>query len=681
MRSSWPRSPFFGSSNVVALAAGSSCSAGLNPSTLPDNRILCVNPAAATVSILSGPSATTPCPAGYMTQQITITPTNPLSGTAGVTAASPGTLSTDVLCYTSATAAAGAGATVAGAAPTISNVTPFGVAGSPVTIYGTNFTGVSSVTLSGIPAQFVVNNSTQITATLPAGVLAGLGVATVTTPYGTANSALAAVPPGTGYSIIGQDQLGRPVYGLTPGYTTANSAPPTGLVPIGVDANGNQVYGQSGGIVHAGGDRGSGGLFRSSFWRRRRRWWWRIRYRKRRARGSSAMRPRLHQRPQRSRGFVHPGAGRLARDSRLRGSVDVDVPGLGWTGRDRARHRRRDRRRLLVVLTEGCCRRAEGKGGLRDMMREDLWRRALGRTGRPVRANYSRGDCGFTANEEHEIKGLMRRVRDGVLTRACLKRDLDLATDQALRISDLRDPRIDQNLIGELTSRITVLEHVLDMLQAGGPRDRAERSNRPVRSNPQLQVLGNGTDVMPERVERSLRKFHGTEPNGTLLRKFSTDDGSDAVIDLGYLGDCPGVAWLSDEKGSSNHDLLVEKSHVRFNGFHRLFHGDQPRLDLIDDPSIHPDEQLACIVGGEVRKLKERCGDNGVLGPAPIVEYTVERIKNSNKAKSHWVHTYDKPEPILVWNDRVNGLVYERDRSIAGLTGISPYCVKDWFED
>ena len=302
------------------------------------------------------------------------------------------------------------------------------------------------------------------------------------------------------------------------------------------------------------------------------------------------------------------------------------------------------------------------------MMREDLWRRALSRTSQPVRENYSRGDCGFTANEEHEIKGLVRRVRDGVLTRACLKRDLRLAEQRLFR--ERGERHHDQGLLRELRSRFRVLNHVLDMTK-----------EHEIRSNPQLQVLGNGTDSPPERVNKAVKRFHGTS-NGTLLRKFTTDDGSNAVIDLAYLGDCPGIAWLSDEKGSGDHDILVEKSHVKFHGFRRLFRGDQPRVDLIVDPSVNPDKQLACIVGGEIRKLKDRCDENGILGVAPFVEYTVERIPNSNKAESHWVHQFDKDlEPILRWSDEVNGFVYERDRSIAGLTGVAPYCVREWFED
>jgi hypothetical protein len=301
-------------------------------------------------------------------------------------------------------------------------------------------------------------------------------------------------------------------------------------------------------------------------------------------------------------------------------------------------------------------------------MREDLWRRALSRTGRVAnpRGNYPRGGCGFTADEEHEVKGLLRRVRDGVLTRACIKRDLRTAEQRLFREGN--EGRHDPDLLLELRARVKVLGHVLDATPEG------------LVSNPQLQVLGNGTDVSPERVNKAVRRFHGTS-NGTLLRKFSTDDGRSVTIDLAYLGDCPAVAWLSDERGSSDHDILVEKSHVRFHGFRTLFHGDdQPHLDLWVDPSVSPSRQLACITGPAIRKLKDRCGENGVLGVAPIVEYTVEEIEDSSKADSHFVHTYDEPQPVLRWRDEINGLVYERDRSVAGLSGVSPFVVDDWFD-
>ena len=306
------------------------------------------------------------------------------------------------------------------------------------------------------------------------------------------------------------------------------------------------------------------------------------------------------------------------------------------------------------------------------MMREDLWRRALRRTGRVAnpRENYSRGDCGFTANEEHEVKGLMRRVRDGVLNKECLERDLHVAASRLQEETDRSYP--DSGLVKEFESRVKVLSHVVGMVN---PR-------RPLARNPQLQVLGNpATDVSPDRVNRAVKRFHGTS-NGALLKKFETSDGQNKVIDLAYLGNCPAVAWLSDERGSKDHDILVEKSHVKFHGFRTLFHGDrQPHLCLWVDPNVESDKQLAVLIGGDVRKLKDRCDENGILGVAPIVEYTVEEIANSSKSDSHFVHTYhESREPVLRWRDEVNGLAYERDRSVAGLSGIAPYVIRDWFD-
>jgi len=60
---------------------------------------------------------------------------------------------------------------------------------------GTNFTGASAVTLALVPASFHLDSSTQITATVPAGV--SYGRWRVTTPAGTALNPLlfTATPP------------------------------------------------------------------------------------------------------------------------------------------------------------------------------------------------------------------------------------------------------------------------------------------------------------------------------------------------------------------------------------------------------------------------------------------------------------------------------------------------------
>jgi len=74
--------------------------------------------------------------------------------------------------------------------PTISSISPTAfcsTGGQSVTITGTNFINVTSVTFNGSPAaSFAVNSSTQITATTPVGITAG--VVTVTTSTGSANS-------------------------------------------------------------------------------------------------------------------------------------------------------------------------------------------------------------------------------------------------------------------------------------------------------------------------------------------------------------------------------------------------------------------------------------------------------------------------------------------------------------
>nr|WP_262907994.1 choice-of-anchor D domain-containing protein [Hymenobacter sp. 15J16-1T3B] len=74
-------------------------------------------------------------------------------------------------------------------APTISTFTPDnGVAGTPVTITGTDFTGATAVTFNGVAAaSYTVNSATSITATAPASV--STGPLAVTTPGGTATSA------------------------------------------------------------------------------------------------------------------------------------------------------------------------------------------------------------------------------------------------------------------------------------------------------------------------------------------------------------------------------------------------------------------------------------------------------------------------------------------------------------
>ncbi|WP_346732716.1 IPT/TIG domain-containing protein [Chloracidobacterium aggregatum] len=71
--------------------------------------------------------------------------------------------------------------------PIISNFTPpAGPVGTVVSIFGTNFADVLTVRFNGVAATFSVSNTTQITATVPAG--ATTGPITVTTTGGTATA-------------------------------------------------------------------------------------------------------------------------------------------------------------------------------------------------------------------------------------------------------------------------------------------------------------------------------------------------------------------------------------------------------------------------------------------------------------------------------------------------------------
>ena len=70
--------------------------------------------------------------------------------------------------------------------PTVTSVSPAsGPTGTTITVYGTNFTGATSVTVGGASASFTTNSSTQITATVPSGLSAGVVDVRVTTPNGT----------------------------------------------------------------------------------------------------------------------------------------------------------------------------------------------------------------------------------------------------------------------------------------------------------------------------------------------------------------------------------------------------------------------------------------------------------------------------------------------------------------
>jgi|GEM_PF-3399956 len=104
--------------------------------------------------------------------------------------------------------------------PTVTSVAPssgFNNAATGVTIYGTNFTGATAVMIGAYNvSSFTVNSSTQISATIQAGIPAGTYHMTVTTPSGTSSTSSAdeftvlsplpppivtAVNPNMGYNI------------------------------------------------------------------------------------------------------------------------------------------------------------------------------------------------------------------------------------------------------------------------------------------------------------------------------------------------------------------------------------------------------------------------------------------------------------------------------------------------
>jgi len=214
---------------------------------------------------------------------------------------------------------------------------------------------------------------------------------------------------------------------------------------------------------------------------------------------------------------------------------------------------------------------------------------------------------------------------------------------------------------------------------------------RVVAPNPQLQILGDYTRRNPNNggldssVAGALRKFHG-KVTGDVVSEYDNDDGGTDVIDLCYLGHVPAIAWLSDQRGSSNKQIDVNGELVRFRGFRKLFRGrSRPILAL----SVPTNE--AVVVQGTVATLGDRCDSRGVLGFSPVVEYIVDAVKGSSKGSYHYVHEFAKDyEPVLRWDEALCGLVYDRDRTLmsSGRMAANPrfnktavYEVSDWFHE
>jgi len=108
-----------------------------------------------------------------------------------ITATVPGSASTGAISVTTASGTSSSSQSfvvlTGNGAPTITSFTPTtGSVGDSVTITGTNFVNISTVTFNGASASFTVNSDTQITATVPANVTSG--PITVTSSLGSATS-------------------------------------------------------------------------------------------------------------------------------------------------------------------------------------------------------------------------------------------------------------------------------------------------------------------------------------------------------------------------------------------------------------------------------------------------------------------------------------------------------------
>jgi hypothetical protein len=214
--------------------------------------------------------------------------------------------------------------------------------------------------------------------------------------------------------------------------------------------------------------------------------------------------------------------------------------------------------------------------------------------------------------------------------------------------------------------------------------------SHPILPNPQLQVLGDWTRRNPVETSppasretlNAVRKFHGAA-SGELLTEYGVNDDGDDEIELGYLGHVPAISFLSKKVGSAPKQIDVNGELVRFSGFRVLFRG-QSRPVL----ALHIPTNEAVIVQGTVESMRDRCDDSGVLGYAPVVEYIVEEHDGSTKGDFHYVHEFDKDaEPVLRWADNINGLVYDRDRSLVATRRKNAgkkkavYEVTDWFHE
>ncbi|HEV2083091.1 MAG TPA: IPT/TIG domain-containing protein [Brevundimonas sp.] len=168
----------------ASMAAGDVATITVTPSMAPPNGNLVVT---LSKSGLSGTLSTSSLTfTSAAPQTFTFTATAP-AGNVTLNFVRSGT---DALAY-----AAPAGVTIAVSAPPAPTISFLGpnsgsfAGGTPVTIFGTNFTGATGVSFGGTPAtNFAVQGATQIIATSPAGAVGPVNV-TVTTPGGTSSGA------------------------------------------------------------------------------------------------------------------------------------------------------------------------------------------------------------------------------------------------------------------------------------------------------------------------------------------------------------------------------------------------------------------------------------------------------------------------------------------------------------
>jgi hypothetical protein len=111
--------------------------------------------------------------------------------------------------------------------PAITSFSPgSGPAGTTVTISGTNFTGATAVTFSGVAASFKITSNTAIQATVPPG--AASGPISVSTPAGTATSA-------SSFAVVNPPSISSftPTSGPAGTTVTINGSSFTGATAVG----------------------------------------------------------------------------------------------------------------------------------------------------------------------------------------------------------------------------------------------------------------------------------------------------------------------------------------------------------------------------------------------------------------------------------------------------------------